>query len=79
MPALLPVPERRPPAVGSAARTAALALSLVVLPALLIGGTLLVKRRATDSVVNFTITAAPQPVETQARRRVVSRGPAAGR
>jgi DsbE subfamily thiol:disulfide oxidoreductase len=58
---------------GAAVRMAALGLTLVVLPALLVGGTLVVRRRAVDKgVERFTITAAQQPVEAQVRRRVVT-------
>jgi DsbE subfamily thiol:disulfide oxidoreductase len=60
---------------GAAVRIAALGLTLVVLPALLVGGTLVVRRRAVDNAVErFTITAAQQPVEAQVRRRVVTLG-----
>jgi DsbE subfamily thiol:disulfide oxidoreductase len=60
---------------GAAVRIAALGLTLVVLPALLVGGTLVVRRRAVDNAVErFAITAAQQPVEAQVRRRVVTLG-----
>jgi DsbE subfamily thiol:disulfide oxidoreductase len=70
----IPWPDRvRPPMAGAAVRMAALGLTLVVLPALLVGGTLVVRRRAVDNgVERFAITAAQQPVEAQVRRRVVT-------
>jgi DsbE subfamily thiol:disulfide oxidoreductase len=58
---------------GGPVPIAALGLTLVVLPALLVAGTLAMKRRtAGNGVERFTITAAQQPVEAQVRRRVVS-------
>jgi DsbE subfamily thiol:disulfide oxidoreductase len=51
-------------------RIAVLGLTLIVLPALLVGGALAVKRRATaNGLERFTIAAVQQPVETQVRRR----------
>ena len=58
--------------VDRAIRIAVLGLTLVVLPALVAGGALTVKRRATaNGLESFTITAAQQPVEAQVRRREV--------
>jgi DsbE subfamily thiol:disulfide oxidoreductase len=73
MPTLPPARERRPPAAGGAVRIAVFGLTLVVLPALLGGVTLAMKRRVTDGAVErFAITTAEQPVEAQVRRRVIS-------
>jgi DsbE subfamily thiol:disulfide oxidoreductase len=73
MPTLPSDQEPRSPAASGAGRIAVLGLTLAVLPALLVGGALALKRRAADNgLERFTITAAQQPVEAQVRRRVVS-------
>jgi DsbE subfamily thiol:disulfide oxidoreductase len=72
MPTVLPDRVSRPATARGAGRIAVLGLTLVVLPALLVGSALAIRRQTTaDGLERFTITAAQQPAEAQVPRRVV--------